>query len=50
MTALALYWLFLRVVLLSFSGFATVPVIRHLAPDDPALTELISGPADEAHA
>jgi predicted nucleic acid-binding protein len=32
------------------SGFATVPVIRHLAPDDPALTELISGPADEAHA
>ena len=28
MTALALYWLFLRVVLLSFSGFATVPLLR----------------------
>ena len=28
MTAAALYWLFLRAVLLSFSGFATVPVLR----------------------
>ena len=28
MTALSLYWLFLRVVLLSFSGFATVPLLR----------------------
>jgi chromate transporter len=28
MTAFALYWLFLRVVLLSFSGFATVPLLR----------------------
>jgi chromate transport protein ChrA len=28
MTAVALYWLFLRAVLLSFSGFATVPVLR----------------------
>lgn len=28
MNALALYWLFLRAVLLSFSGFATVPVLR----------------------
>jgi chromate transporter len=28
MTALALYWLFLRAVLLSFSGFAAVPVLR----------------------
>ena len=28
MTALPLYWLFLRVVLLSFSGFATVPLLR----------------------
>ena len=28
MTALALYWLFLRAVMLSFSGFATVPVLR----------------------
>lgn len=28
MSALALYWLFLRAVLLSFSGFATVPVLR----------------------
>lgn len=28
MTALALYWLFVRAVLLSFSGFATVPVLR----------------------
>lgn len=28
MNAVALYWLFLRAVLLSFSGFATVPVLR----------------------
>ncbi len=28
MSALALYWLFLRAVLLSFSGFATVPMLR----------------------
>ncbi len=28
MTSLSLYWLFLRAVLLSFSGFATVPVLR----------------------
>jgi chromate transporter len=28
MTALTLYWLFLRVVLLSFSGFATLPLLR----------------------
>jgi chromate transporter len=28
MTPLALYWLFLRAVLLSFSGLATVPVVR----------------------
>jgi chromate transporter len=28
MSALALYWLFLRAVLLSFSGFATVPLLR----------------------
>ena len=28
MTALSLYWLFLRAVLLSFSGFATVPMLR----------------------
>jgi chromate transporter len=28
MSAVALYWLFLRAVLLSFSGFATVPVLR----------------------
>ena len=28
MTALTLYWLFLRAVLLSFSGFATVPLLR----------------------
>jgi chromate transporter len=28
MSALTLYWLFLRVVLLSFSGFATVPLLR----------------------
>ena len=27
-SALALYWLFLRAVLLSFSGLATVPVLR----------------------
>ena len=28
MTSLALYWLFVRAVLLSFSGFATVPIVR----------------------
>lgn len=28
MTALALYWLFFRAALLSFSGFATVPIVR----------------------
>ena len=28
MTILALYWLFLRAVLLSFSGFATLPLLR----------------------
>lgn len=28
MSALSLYWLFLRAVLLSFSGFATVPMLR----------------------
>lgn len=28
MTAVFLYWLFLRIVLLSFSGFATVPLLR----------------------
>ena len=28
MSALELYWLFVRAVLLSFSGFATVPVLR----------------------
>lgn len=28
MTALSLYWLFLRAVLLSFSGLATVPLLR----------------------
>jgi len=28
MNALSLYWLFLRAVLLSFSGLATVPVLR----------------------
>ncbi len=28
MSAIALYWLFLRAVLLSFSGLATVPIVR----------------------
>lgn len=28
MSAVALYWVFLRAVLLSFSGFATVPALR----------------------
>ncbi len=28
MSAVALYWLFLRAVLLSFTGFATVPALR----------------------
>lgn len=40
MTALALYWLFLRVVLLSFSGFATVPLLREsLVSDHAVLTD-----------
>jgi chromate transporter len=40
MTALALYWLFLRVVLLSFSGFATVPLLREsLVLDHGVLTD-----------
>ena len=40
MTALALYWLFLRVVLLSFSGFATVPLLREsLVLDHGILTD-----------
>jgi chromate transporter len=37
MTALALYWLFLRVVLLSFSGFATVPLLREALVLDRAI-------------
>lgn len=37
MTALALYWLFLRAVLLSFSGLATVPVLREALVLDHAL-------------
>jgi chromate transporter len=37
MTSLALYWLFLRAVLLSFSGFATVPVLREALVLDHAL-------------
>jgi chromate transporter len=40
MTAVALYWLFLRVVLLSFSGFATVPLLREsLVLDHGILTD-----------
>jgi chromate transporter len=40
MTAPALYWLFLRAVLLSFSGFATVPVLRDaLVLDHRVLTD-----------
>ena len=40
MTALALYWLFLRIVLLSFSGFATVPLLREsLVLDHGMLTD-----------
>ena len=40
MTALALYWLFLRAVLLSFSGFATVPVLHEsLVLDHQLLTD-----------
>ena len=40
MTALALYWLFLPAVLLSFSGFATVPVLREaLVLDHGLLTD-----------
>jgi chromate transporter len=37
MTSLALYWLFLRAVLLSFSGFATVPLLRDALVLDQAL-------------
>ena len=37
MTTLALYWLFLRAVLLSFSGFATVPILREALVLDHAL-------------
>jgi len=37
MTTLALYWLFLRAVLLSFSGFATVPLLREALVLDQAL-------------
>jgi chromate transporter len=40
MTALALYWLFLRAVLLSFSGLATVPILREsLVLDQGLLTD-----------
>jgi chromate transporter len=40
MTPIALYWLFLRAVLLSFSGFATVPVLREaLVLDHGVLTD-----------
>lgn len=40
MTTLGLYWLFLRVVLLSFSGFATVPLVREsLVLDHGILTD-----------
>lgn len=40
MTALALYWLFLRAVLLSFSGLATVPMVREsLVIDQGLLTD-----------
>ena len=40
MTALALYWLFLRAVLLSFSGLATVPILREsLVVDHRLLTD-----------
>ena len=39
-TTLALYWLFLRAVLLSFSGLATVPVLRDaLVLDQGLLTD-----------
>ena len=37
MTTLTLYWLFLRAVLLSFSGFATVPILREVLVLDHAL-------------
>lgn len=41
MSALALYWLFLRAVLLSFSGFATVPLLREaLVLNHALLTDL----------
>lgn len=40
MSAVALYWLFLRAVLLSFSGLATVPVLREaLVIDAGVLTD-----------
>ena len=40
MTALALYWLFLRAVLLSFSGFAAIPILREsLVIDHGLLTD-----------
>ena len=40
MTALELYWLFLRAVALSFSGFATVPILREsLVLDHGLLTD-----------
>ena len=40
MTTLGLYWLFLRAVLLSFSGFATVPILRDaLVIDHAVLTD-----------
>jgi len=40
MNAVALYWLFLRAVLLSFSGLATVPILREaLVLDQGLLTD-----------
>jgi chromate transport protein ChrA len=45
---LALYWLFLRAVFLSFSGFATVPLLRdalvphHALPTDVQLNDAIA--------
>lgn len=40
MSAIALYWLLLRAVLLSFSGFATVPLLREsLVLDHAVLTD-----------
>jgi len=37
MTALALYWLFLRAVLLSFSGLATMPILHEALVIDHAM-------------